>query len=41
LLVMYPSMRWRRVVALSLSLFLVRSVLRRPVNRRLTASPAA
>jgi hypothetical protein len=41
LLVMFPSMRWRRVVALSLSLYLVRSVLRRPVNRRLTASSAA
>ena len=37
-LVMFPSMRWRRVVALWLSLFLVRGVLRRPVNRRVTAS---
>jgi hypothetical protein len=40
-LVMFPSMRWRRVVALWLWLFLVRGVLRRPVKRRLTASSAA
>jgi hypothetical protein len=40
LLVMFPSMRWRRVVALWLSLLLVRGVLRRPANRRLTASSA-
>jgi hypothetical protein len=39
-LVMFPSMRWRRVVALWLSLFLVRAVLRRPVNRREPASSA-
>ena len=39
-LVMFPSVRWRRVFALWLSLFLVRGVFRRPVNRRLTASSA-
>lgn len=36
-LVMFPTMRWRRVVALWLSMYLVRVVLRRPANRRLTA----